>query len=176
MACHVIEHETSNFADPLPSPLGVTTLPLTYPPKKTGVQEVMPGGADGEALHGGGEDQPHGLHLGVAVHRLRYLRQEGVAGGRAWRPPPTEKSKPGRASDIRIRSKKDYCRSTLFAGAVRTSEGNHGNVARLASLETIHARSGKTTDKNRAVALFVVCSAAYCLPLLFLYRLVANEK
>lgn len=37
----------------------------------------MPRSADGKAVHGGGEDQPHGLHLGVAVHRLRYLCEEG---------------------------------------------------------------------------------------------------
>lgn len=52
----------------------------------------MPGGADGEALHGGGEDQPDGLHLGVAVHRLRYLRQEGAEDGWAWIPPPADVS------------------------------------------------------------------------------------
>lgn len=41
----------------------------------------MSRGADGETLHGGGEDQPHGVHIGVAVHRLRYLRQEGEQQG-----------------------------------------------------------------------------------------------
>lgn len=59
-----------------------STLPLADvrffpPPLLTGVQEIMPGRAYGEAVHGGGEEQPHGLHLGVAVHRLWYLRQKG---------------------------------------------------------------------------------------------------
>ena len=42
------------------------------------MQEVVPRGPDGQAVHGGGEDQPHRVHLGVTVHRLRYLREEGI--------------------------------------------------------------------------------------------------
>lgn len=38
----------------------------------------MPCGSDGQAVHGGGENQPHRIHLRVAVHRLRYLRKEGM--------------------------------------------------------------------------------------------------
>lgn len=44
------------------------------------MQEVMPCGTHGEAVHGGGEDQPHGVHLGDALHWVRYLRQEGARG------------------------------------------------------------------------------------------------
>lgn len=42
------------------------------------MQEIVPGGENGQALYGGGQDQPYGVHLGDALYWVRYLRQEGA--------------------------------------------------------------------------------------------------
>ena len=43
----------------------------------SGVQEVLPRGAHGQAVHRGGAHQQAGLDQRGALHRMRHLRQEG---------------------------------------------------------------------------------------------------